>query len=130
MTCDDLSFFSALTQLRKLELISCCTPVDVNQFAFLTELTVLEMSLSRSCDESFVVSIISKLVNLSKFTIYSDHYLANKFRLNMQLLSDIINIVKGRRKELTLRCRVDQYIRESIKNGEKYVNVRVDYFSY
>ncbi len=125
VTCDNLKFFSSLTELRELCLSYCCPPIDVNQFASLTQLTKLRMCFARSCDESVVVDIISKLTILEELTIYGNHHLANDFILDEQLMEQIVDVVKGRQYMLTLRCNVDYYVNDRIENGREYPNVRL-----
>lgn len=103
----DLQFFSALTELRELKLLSCVVPKDSDQFTTLTKLTKLEMQVCYSDSVFDVVGIISRLVNLKELDIIGLDIGPENFVLDEKTFSKIVGIIKGRPNVLTLKCKFD-----------------------
>lgn len=117
-SCQDLSFIKAMTKLHELQLVYCVLPRKSNQFAFLSQLTKLQVW---TYDDLDVVDLISRLINLKELTFPSDSSL--HFALDEKIYSKIVSVVNGRPNVLTLKCKYNfDYIS---KNGDENQRVRL-----
>lgn len=115
-SCEDLSFIPVLKKLRELELRNCRLPHNSDQFAFLTQLTKLQIFQVFTAAGSFdVVDMISRLINLEELTV-SDTAPLNGFTLDAETFSEIVNVVKGRSNVLILECRFSFFYNSKIRD--------------
>lgn len=99
----DLKVFSAMKELRDLNLSNCGLPRDLNQFDSWAHLTKIFLSTPDNFRSFDVVGVIKHLTNIEEFELYT----FGKYILDEETVCEIIVVVCGRLQLLRLKCLYD-----------------------
>lgn len=99
----DLAVFSAMKELRYLNLSNCSLPLDLNQFNSWAHLTNIFLSTPDDFTSFDIVGVIQHLTNIEELELYS----CDKYILAEDTVYRIVAVVSGRLQLLRLKCLYD-----------------------